>query len=381
MRSILLPVALAAVLAARAAAAEPEPRPLEIGAAAPDFSLPGTDGKSHSLADFAAAKLLAVVFTCNHCPTAQLYEERLKKLTADYREKGVAVVAISPNDPEALRLDELGYTDLSDSLEEMKIRAKDRAFNFPYLYDGETQKVSRAYGPAATPHVFLFDAERKLRYAGRIDDAEKEDRVKSRDLANAIDALLSGKPVPVERTRTFGCSVKWSEKRESAKRSLAPRKEEEITVTPIDDAGIKTLVANKPEKEGEGKLRLINVWATWCGPCVIEFPELVAMQRMYKHRGFELVTISVDEPGLKEKVLDFLKTQGATGRNHISSSVEKDKLADALDARWSGAIPHTLLVRPGGEVVLKKTGQIDPLEVRRAIVKALDAVAPWGAGR
>src|SRR3954469_324362 len=113
--------------------------PLEIGAAAPDFRLPGVDGKTYALADFADAKVLVVVFTCNHCPTAQAYEGRIAKLHADYRDKGVAVVAISPNDPEAVRLDELGYTDLGDSFQEMKIRAKDRGYSYPYLYDGETQ--------------------------------------------------------------------------------------------------------------------------------------------------------------------------------------------------------------------------------------------------
>ena len=139
-----------------------QPTMLEIGATAPDFSLPGIDGKTYSLADFKDAHVLVVVFTCNHCPTAQAYEERIKQLAADYKDRGVAVVAIQPNDPAAVRLDELGYTDLSDSLEDMKIRAEDHHFNFPYLYDGETQATARAYGPVATPHVFIFDRDRKL---------------------------------------------------------------------------------------------------------------------------------------------------------------------------------------------------------------------------
>ena len=135
-----------------------EMKTLQIGAAAPDFELPGVDGRTYRLADFAAAEVLAVVFTCNHCPTAQAYEERLVKLHADYKDRGVALVAISPNDAKAVRLDELGYTDVGDSLEDMKIRAKDAGFEFPYLYDGDNQKVSAAYGVLATPHVFIFDA-------------------------------------------------------------------------------------------------------------------------------------------------------------------------------------------------------------------------------
>src|SRR5258705_2525686 len=125
------------------------PTMLKIGAKAPDFNLPGVDGKTYSLKDFADAKILVIVFTCNHCPTAQAYEQRIIKLHEDFKDKGVALVAISPNDPTAVRLDELGYTDLSDSFEEMKIRARERGYKFPYLYDGETQSTAKAYGVVA----------------------------------------------------------------------------------------------------------------------------------------------------------------------------------------------------------------------------------------
>src|SRR3954462_6455798 len=147
-------------------------KPLDTGAPAPDFKLKGVDDKTYSLADFAPAKILVVLFTCNHCPTAQAYEGRIKKLYDDYHDKGVALVAINPNNVRGLRLDELGYTDLGDSFDEMKIRAKDQGFKFPYLDDGETQATAHAYGALAPPHVFIFDQARKLRYNGRIDDGE-----------------------------------------------------------------------------------------------------------------------------------------------------------------------------------------------------------------
>src|SRR5262249_52053603 len=158
---------------------------------APDFALPGVDGRTYGLKDFADAKVLVVLFTCNHCPTAQAYEDRIIKLHADYQDRGVRLVAISPNDPKAVRLDEQGYTDLSDSLDEMKFRAKDKGFKFPYLYDGETQQTSLAYGVLATPHVFIFDADRKLRYNGRIDDADVKP-VKSHEPRRPIDVILRG---------------------------------------------------------------------------------------------------------------------------------------------------------------------------------------------
>jgi peroxiredoxin len=178
-----------------------EVKPLAIGSAAPDFDLPGVDGKRYGLKDFADAKVLVVIFTCNHCPTAQAYEQRILRMQADYKDKGMALVAINPNDPNGLRLDELGYTDLSDSLDEMKIRAKDRGFTFPYIFDGDTQKTAHAYGCLATPHIFIFDAGRKLRYQGRIDDGEVKPP-KRNDAREAIDELLAGKPVTVETTRS-----------------------------------------------------------------------------------------------------------------------------------------------------------------------------------
>src|ERR1700753_3128646 len=169
------------------ALAADEPKPLPIGSQAPDFSLPGIDGKTYTLASFKDAKVLVVIFMCNHCPTSQAYEGRVKKLTTDYAAKGVAVVAINPNHPSSLRLDELGYSDLGDSFDEMKIRAKNAGFNFPYLYDGDTEIASRKFGPVCTPHVFVFDAERKLRYEGRVDDTETPAKTPhAQDTRNAI---------------------------------------------------------------------------------------------------------------------------------------------------------------------------------------------------
>lgn len=164
--SILL---LSFVFTSLLTAAEEHPATLVIGSSAPDFRLAAVDGKTYSLADFKDSKILVVIFTAVHCPTAEVYEGRIKKLVADYRDRGVAFVVIQPNSPKALRLDEMAYTDLGDSLEDMKFRAEYRHFNFPFLYDGETQEVARKYGPVATPHVFVFDQERKLRYQGRVD--------------------------------------------------------------------------------------------------------------------------------------------------------------------------------------------------------------------
>src|SRR5262249_25447651 len=184
------------------------------------------------------------VFTCNHCPTAQAYEDRIIQLNNDFKDKGVTLVAICPNDPQALRLDELAYTDLTDTLEDMKIRAKDKNFPFPYLYDGDTQSVATAYGVLATPHVFIFDSDRKLRYQGRIDNSDVN-RVTWQDARNAIEALLAGKSVPVETTRVFGCSTKWADKRSTATSAIKKWDAEPVTLETIDAEGIKKLAQNE----------------------------------------------------------------------------------------------------------------------------------------
>ncbi len=341
-----------------------EHKTLPIGAQAPNFSLPGVDGKTYSLSSFADAKVLAIVFTCNHCPTAQAYENRIIQLQKDYASKGVALVAIMPNDPSSIRLDELGYTDMGDSFEEMKRRAEERHFNFPYLYDGDTESASRQYGPIATPHVFIFDQDRKLRYSGRIDDVEKPTKIPNQlDARNAIDALLSGKPVAVQTTKVFGCSIKWQEKSDWIQKAQLQWAAEPVNLDTIDQQGIQHLMKNNTDK-----LLLINVWATWCGPCVGEFSDFVTMNRMYRRRDFQFISISADDPAKRGKALEFLKKQQASNTNYIFNEDNKYKLIEAIDPKWQGDLPYTILVEPGGKIVYAKDGAIDPLEVKQAIV-------------
>jgi len=177
------------------------PETLPIGAKAPDFAqLPGTDGKHYSLASFAEAKVLVISFTCNHCPYAQAYEDRFTALAREFAPKGVAFVAINPNDA-------LSYPE--DSFEKMKVRAQEKGFPFPYLVD-ESQEVAKAYGAVCTPHIFVFNSERKLAYEGRIDDNWKNpSAAKSQDLRNAITDVLAGQPVRTPNTNPMGCSIKW----------------------------------------------------------------------------------------------------------------------------------------------------------------------------
>lgn len=343
---------------------EQEVVPLSPGDAAPDFNLPDVSGKFYSLADFSDANVLVIIFTCNHCPTAQAYEDRMIRFTSDYKEKGVAVVGIMPNSTLALLPEECGYTDLNDTYQEMQIRARDKKYNFPYLYDGDDQAVSVKYGPSTTPHAFVFDKDRKLQYAGRLDATEKPGTANAEDLRNAVDAVLAGKPVENPVNKAFGCSVKWGWKDEWGKKVEEDWKKKPVAITKLDAAGIKELVQNSSEK-----LRLINVWATWCAPCVAEYPDLVILQRMYGARDFEFVSISADRPEHEEKALAFLKKTPSPIDNYLFDGTDNYQLIEAIDPDWNGALPYTLLVEPGGKKVFAYQGVVDQLTLRRAIVE------------
>ena len=364
---MLLPECIAVVLmCAVALSAEEHPATLAIGSPAPDFQLPGIDGRTYSLADFKDHKVLVVIFTAVHCPTAEVYEGRIKKLIADYRDRGVGFVVIQSNSPKALRLDEMGYTDLGDSFEDMKLRAAYRHFDFPFLYDGDAQTVAHAYGPVATPHVFVFDAERKLRYQGRVDSNPREAYAKVPDARNAIEAVLAGRPVTVEKTPAVGCSIKWLYKGTTVEEEMKRIEAEPVNVEPAGPEDLKALRQNK-----SGKSRLISFWATWCGPCTAEFPDLQAMWRMYRKRPFELVTVSINYPDEEKGVRKFLESQHASTRNLLFKSMDPYEEMKAFDPDWNGAVPYTVLIGADGKILYKEGGSLDALKARRAILGSL----------
>ena len=211
---------------------------------------------------------------------------------------------------------------------------------------------------------FVFDAERKLRFVGRVDDNENPAKATTSDARNALEAVLAGQPVPVETTKVFGCSVKWSDKRAWVKKGYEEWAQEPVALEPIDEAGVRAQAKN----EGGKKLRLINVWATWCGPCLVELPEFVTMNRMYRHRDFELVTVSADAPEEKQKALEVLVQKQVSAANYLFDGNDKYKLMDAVDEKSSGPLPHTVLIAPGGKVLYSKSGPCEPMEIKKAIV-------------
>ena len=336
---------------------------LAIGAPAPDFALKGVDGRTYRLADFADSPVLAVVFISNHCPASQLYEARIKQIVTDYADKGVTVVAIAPNGPQAVAPRELNYSDVDDSFESMVIHAEHRRFNFPYLYDGDTQSVAHQYGPKVTPHMFIFDKDRKLRFEGRIDDNMRGNNIKSQDTRNALDALIAGRQVPVAHTPVFGCSTKWNSAIAGKQREMKEWMAKPVTLELATAEDLKKLRANPT-----GKTLMVNFWATWCGPCQVEFPELLTTYLWYRSREFEFVTVSLNTPQERTSVMRFLEEHHSAVRNLLIDSEDVYAMQAAFDARWESGVPFTIVIAPDGTEIYRVEGEADILALRRRIL-------------
>jgi peroxiredoxin len=357
---------IALILAVIGAACGNEPPTLAIGATAPDFSLPGSDGRIHALRDYAGSRVLAIVFTGNSCPASQQFETRIRKLYEDYRSRGVAVVAINPNAPAALQLADLGYSDVGESLDDMKMRAAHRGLEYPYLSDGRDQSVARKFGVLATPQVFVFDQARTLRYQGRIDDGRGE----RGDARNAIDALLAGRAVATERTPVEGCPVKGLASPAAVTQTAAASEPVAVEMASADDL-------QRLRQNGTGKLLMINFWATWCAPCASEFPDLEATYQMYRARNLEFVSVSVNDPEERPAVLEFLTAHKASHRNLLFSTADVYGLQAAFDPKMPAPVPFTILLAPNGDVVYQELGEVDLMKLRRAILANLPEDAKY----
>lgn len=340
---------------------DPEHPLMPIGTAAPDFALKGTDDKIHTLAEFADAKLLVVMFESIHCPVSENYESRMRELYDTYRGKGVAFVAINPNNPSAVRLDELGYTDLTDAPADMKIRVREQQIPWPYLYDGGTQEVVQKFGAVATPHIFIFDRDRKLRYEGRIDDNQNLALVKVHDARDAIDALLAGGTVAVAHRPAFGCSTKWLSKSKDVAREWAKIMAEPVVLTPTSLADVDALRANTGEN-----VTVVHFWSTRTKDVERDFSNLETTYRMYRGRTYDFVTVNADSLADTEKANEFLKAQHASSRNLQIAPADLNTVQTTFGSSWHADEEYTVVIAPHGKIVYSHKGPIDILDVRHA---------------
>jgi thiol-disulfide isomerase/thioredoxin len=349
---------------------------LSIDSPLPDFALKGVDGKIRKAGDYRASPVLVVMFIANHCPASQLYERREKKLFEDYATRGVAFVAIQSNSRRCVLTGEMAFSSEDASFDGMVVHAAYRKFPFPYLYDCDEQSAANRLGPKVTSHILILDQHRKLRYEGRVDDNVRESKANTHEARDAIDALLGRRPVLVEYTPDFGCSMKWNSPAlaDSVQRELKGWRAKPVKVKTVTLERLKQLRANST-----GNTLMINFSATWCGPCRAEDPQLLTIYLWYRGRGLDFIFVSVDSSDSRMEVLKFLQDMHSAIRNLHADSEDTYGTQTTFDPAWKSGVPFNIVLAPGGNVVYRHEGDVEICALRRAILANLPYAGPYTA--
>lgn len=321
---------------------------LNIGQVAPDFALKDVQGKTHALKDY-RGKIVIVGFFSTQCPIVNAYHERIRALARDYSARGVALLGIYPNSNEPRTA--------------IKARAAEQKFNFPVLKD-EGSATADLYHAQSTPEMFVVDGTGRLRYHGRIDNSPELPRVKRHDLRAALDELLAGQPVSVTETRAFGCQIKRGKGVATTKAATANSEQVVSLLKPADFARLR--------EQLRGQVLVVNFWATWCGPCVAEFPEFVRIDEKYRARGVKVISISADETAeLQSKVVPFIKKQNAKFDVYVQDVDEPEEMIRQFSREWTGGLPATFVFDKQGRLTQSFLGIIDRDKLEAALAAAL----------
>jgi peroxiredoxin len=325
--------------------------PLAVGQPAPNFSLTDLNGKTHTLNEY-RGKIVAIAFIATQCPISNDYNSRMRAIAEEYSGKNIILLGINSN--------------FNESIKEIKSHAARNKLSFPILKD-EGNKIADVYGAQRTPELFVIDAEGVLRYHGRIDNSRDVRRVNRRDLREALNEMIAGKPVSVSEGKAFGCPIKRIQNAKALKAAEASVRNFEPKI-----GTIKPLDFKKFKDAAKGKVLIINFWATWCGPCVAEFPEFVAIDAKYREKGVKLVGISADDfADIKPKVIPFIKEQKAMFDILVQDAEDPQDMIDVVDKNWLGTLPATFVYDKQGNPIYTRYGIIDRDQLVEAIEKAL----------
>ncbi len=345
---------------------------LAIGAAAPEFELKDLSGQPHSLKSY-RGKPTVVAFISARCPISNLYKDRIKAVADEYSKRGVNFIGINSN--------------ADETVAEVRAHAEENKLSFTILKD-EGNVVADAYAAERTPKVYVIDGEGVLRYRGRIDNSQNIRLVKQNDLRVALDELLAGKTVTAADTQAMGCVIKRVQDLAQSKtakptpgKATAPATAKPAASKPAATASSNAInvALLKPAafagmiKASAGKVVVVNFWATWCGPCVAEFPEFVKLDNEYKAKGtVRFVHITADDStDLKTKVIPFLKKQQSQADQFLQDTEDPQEMIDAVFKEWSGVLPATFVYDKTGKMVFHRLGIIDRDVLTAEIEKAL----------
>jgi len=332
----------------------------------PPFSLRATNGEVYTESDFDDKKVLGIVFLSNHCKVSQLFQNHLIALTRKYS-KDMVIIAVSPNYEQSILPDELAYSDLGDSFEDMVKRANRMKYNFPYLHDGDDQNLTKEIGAKITPTIYLYNQDRELFYSGRIGNIDSPDNMETSEVNQAISSLLIGKKTSFKRTKVFGTAIKTKNHLFVAEQVRQRYADEKVRLSEADARKLNFYLTHNTRKP-----KLFYVWQTSDGKPRDNLIKLSFLYKIFRKRGFKLITVCIAKKDEEDKIVEFLENSQLSSTNFIVYGHHISPLASIIPDDVEKVTPYFRLLSSRGEKLIGSHGEISTDSLRYEIVKALD---------
>jgi thiol-disulfide isomerase/thioredoxin len=332
----------------------------------PSFSLTGVNGKVYTDSDFKDKKLLALVFLSNHCKVSQLFQGHLIELSQKFANNTI-ILAVSPNYEDAILPDELAYSDFGDSFDDMRKRSVRMKYNFPYLHDGDKQRLTQAIGVKITPTVYLYNEKRELCYAGRIGNVDSPDKMESSDLYEAIERGLREKDMPFKRTKVFGTSIKTKEHLLLAEQVRERYANESIKLSQADDRKLEFYLRHKTKKP-----KLFYVWQTNDKNTRDNLMKLSFLYKIFRKRGLRLITVCIAKKDERNVIVELLQNSQLSSTNFLAYGHQVAPLSIIAPPELEKVTPYYRLLGSDGKMLMGNQGEISTDTLRFEILRALD---------